>query len=464
MEKLLSKLSEDQAEVALEIARKAKQMGIDPKLAVALAYRESRLNPNTKNGTSGEIGLMQVKPATAEMMGFSVDDLRDPAKNIEIGLTYLKQGLDKFGEPELAVAGYNAGHNHPYFADPENRSLPDSTKEYLREINENGGFEPTPATQDENSGAGSGGAGGAGGPGGGDASENDFKLRMLMDAAGVGGGAITAKVADVGKGMVGGVQDLVRGSRSLPGALSVMNSLQNAGSPAPSTPSAPQSGLRPVAGGPAGPVGGPSSSGAKWLQNWGGIAKEGFSGGVPDAAAQYNKMKPQGQIMQGLAKKGLITPQSVQPGVFTGGQLSISGQPPAPPPPPPPPGPLSQAAGALKQGAGAVLRSPLASGAMGGLSIAESVQEADRQIQAKDTTGAAIAGTGIIGGGMQIFGGPKAKAIGALVSAVSPLTLYLRENLKNQTPMPDATEEELLAAQRPAFNMYPRPTSGPRMP
>jgi hypothetical protein len=459
------KLTEEQRQIALEIADKAEKMGIDPRLAVALAFRESSLRPDAV-GTSGEIGLMQVMPATAKGMGFSVEDLRNPSKNIEIGLTYLKQNLDQFGRPALAVAAYNAGPNHPFFSNPD-KPLPSSTEKYLEDIRDLGGFTTTPTTKDENSGAGSGGAGsgGAGGPGGGDASENDFKLRMLMDAAGVGGGAITAKVADVGKGMVGGVQDLVRGSRSLPGALSVMNSLQNAGSPAPSTPGMPPQGQpRPVAGGPAGPVGGPSSSGAKWLQNWGGIAKEGFSGGVPDAAAQYNKMKPQGQIMQGLAKKGLITPQSVQPGVFTGGQLSISGQPPAPPPPPPPPGPLSQAAGALKQGAGAVLRSPLASGALGGLSIAESAQEADRQIQAKDTTGAAIAGTGIIGGGMQIFGGPKAKAIGALVSAASPLTLYLRENLKNQTPMPDATEEELLAAQRPAFNMYPRPTSGPRMP
>jgi len=113
MDELLNKLNEDQAQVALEIASKAKAMGIDPRLAVALAYRESRLNPNTKNGTSGEIGLMQVMPKTAEGMGFSVEDLRDPAKNIEIGLTYLKQGLDKFGDPMLAVAGYNAGHDHP---------------------------------------------------------------------------------------------------------------------------------------------------------------------------------------------------------------------------------------------------------------------------------------------------------------------------------------------------------------
>ncbi len=454
MDELLNKLNEDQAQVALEIASKAKAMGIDPRLAVALAYRESRLNPNTKNGTSGEIGLMQVMPKTAEGMGFSVEDLRDPAKNIEIGLTYLKQGLDKFGDPMLAVAGYNAGHDHPYFTDPENRSLPDSTKEYLREINQNGGFAATPAPQDE------GPAEEPPAP----ASEEDFnanKMRMAMDAAGAGAGAITAKIADVGKGMVGGVQDLVRGSRSLPGALSVMNSLQNAGSPAPSAPGMPPQGQpqgmpRPVAGGPAGPVGGPSSSGAKWLQNWGGIAKEGFSGGVPDAAAQYNKMKPQGQIMQGLAKKGLITPRPVQPGVFTGGQLSISGQPPALPPPPPPPSPLAQAAGAAKQGAGAVLRSPMVSGALGGLSVAEGVQEADRRIQEKDTTGAGIAGAGIAGGAMQIFGGPYVKVLGAALSAASPLTQYLRDNLRNQTPMPDPTEEEMFEAQRPAFR-YARP-------
>jgi hypothetical protein len=88
--------------------------------------------------------------------------------------------------------------------------------------------------------------------------------------------------------------------------------------------------------------------------------------------------------------------------------------------------------------------------------MAESAQEADRQIQAQDTTGAGIAGAGVAGGAMQIFGGPKVKAIGALISAASPLTLYLRENLRKQTPMPDPTEQELLEAQRPAFR-YARP-------
>jgi hypothetical protein len=435
MDELLNKLSEDQAQVAVQIARKAKEMGIDPKLAIALAFRESGLNPSTKNGTSGEIGLMQVMPKTAEGMGFSVDDLKNPSKNIEIGLTYLKQGLDKFGDPMLAVAGYNAGHDHPYFANPEKNALPASTKDYLRDINGMGGFAPTvteeapPAPVET------------------PASESDFmanKSRIAADAIGAGAGAALSKGLDVASN-IGKTGEAIR---QLPGALAA---------------------AKPVAGGPAGPVGGPAnSSGAKWLQNWGGISKEGFSGGVPDAAAQYNKMKPQGQIMQGLAKKGLITPQPVQPGVFTGGQLSISGQPPAPPAPPPPPGPLSQAAGALKQGAGAVLRSPLASGAMGGLSMAESGQEAQKRMQGQDTTGAMIAGSGALGGAMQMMPSPQLKVLGAMISAASPLTLYLRDNLKKQTPMPDPTEQDEMIASRPAFGMYPssmpRPQLRPRVP
>lgn len=420
MDEFLNRLSEEQAQVALEIARKAKQMGIDPKLAVALAYQESRLNPNTKNGTSGEIGLMQVKPATAEMMGFSAEDLRNPSKNIEIGLAYLKQGLDKFGDPVAAVAGYNAGHNHPYFSDPEKNALPASTKDYLRDISNMGAFaepeaqEPQPLPVES------------------PASEDDFmanKNRIAVDLLGAGAGAVLSKGLDVASN-VGKTSEAIR---QLPGALAA---------------------AKPVAGGPAGPVGGPASSGAKWLQNWGGITKEGFSGGVPEAAGQYNKMKPQGQIMQSLAKKGLITPQPVQPGVFTGGQLSISGQP-TPPPPPPQPGALSQATGAIKQGVGAVLRSPLASGAMGGFSMAESGQEAQKRMMEGDTTGATIAGSGAFGGAMQMLPSPQMKVLGAMISAASPLTLYLRDNLQKQTPMPEPTSKELIEAQKPAFGFYP---------
>lgn len=486
----LKNLTEEQAQVANEIVSKAKQMGIDPKLAVALAYRESRLNPNTKNGSSGEIGLMQVKPTTAEGMGFSVDDLKDPSKNIEIGLSYLKQGLEKFGDPMLAVAGYNAGHNHPYFTDPENKSLPESTKDYLKEIVQNGGFEPSPAPQDEPA-----------PPEITPASEDDFnanKMRLAIDAAGAGAGAVAGKVSDVGRGVIGGARDIVRASRTLPGALSVMESMTRGAAPpsmpsAPTAPSAPtpQAGaLRPVVGGPAGPVSGPVGGPAGPLTQMGGPGAYNYGkafgltdieagratdmskqpGGASDLIAKRTEgLQKIQQLGGGFVENpnygGIMTPQQSAGGgpraSFVQGSGGLTQLPPtspisAAPPVPPQPGPLSQAGAALKQGAGAVLRSPVVSGALGGLSVAESAMEADKRMQAKDPTGAAIAGTGVMGGAMQMFAPPQLKALGALISAASPLTLYLRDNLKNQQPMPEATPEELLAAQRPAF-MYARP-------
>lgn len=127
------------------------------------------------------------------------------------------------------------------------------------------------------------------------ASEEDFqaqKARMAVDILGAGAGAAISKGLDIGASGVRGFNALGQ----LPELLK----------------NAPQGGSG-------------ATSGAKWLQNWGGMTKEGFQGGVPEAAAQYNKMKPQSQIMKGLAQRGLVTPQPVQPGVFTGGQLSISG-------------------------------------------------------------------------------------------------------------------------------------------
>jgi len=472
MDEFLNKLNEDQAKVALEIARKAKQMGIDPKLAVVLAYRESRLNPNTKNGTSGEIGLMQVKPATAEMMGFSVDDLRDPAKNIEIGLTYLKQGLDKFGEPELAVAGYNAGHNHPYFTDPQNKPLPQSTKEYLREISENGGFDATPAAQEEQP-----------KPDNGAATEEDFqaqKARIAADLIGAGAGAAVAKTLDVGKN----IGDTAKAIRQMPGALATATQVPPA---APSAPS-PQVGARPVVGGPAGPVGGPPAP----LTQMGGSATANYGkafgltdieanraldmtknpGGVHDLSTQRTQALQKIQQMGGGYTEnprygGIMTPEPSAGGgprasfvQSSGGLSQLPPKQPIPTAPIPPqvapaPGPLSQVTGAVKQGAGAVLRSPVAMGALGGFSMAESGQEAQKRYSEGDIPGATIAGAGVFGGGMQMIPSVPTKAVGAMISAASPLTLYLYDKLRGQKPE-DPTPAELLEAQKPAF-IYARP-------
>lgn len=253
------------------------------------------------------------------------------------------------------------------------------------------------------------------------ASEEDFqaqKARMATNLLGAGAGATLAKAAEMGQ----------HGAQTMSAIRQLPELLKNAPQAAP----------------------GPSS-GAKWLQNWGGIAKEGFQGGVPEAAGQYNKMKPQGQIMKGLASRGLVSPQPVQPGVFTGGQLSIAGQPAATAPA----APLSQSGGLGSKAMGAITSSPLLSGALGGLSAASSGQEFYNRYKQGDIPGMMISGTGVAGGALQMVPHPASRALGAGLSAASPLTMYLYDKLRSQQVVPP-TPEELTRANRPAF-VFPRP-------
>ena len=131
-------LNEEQKRLADLIAARAKAAGVPPELAVAVAYRESKLNPNVGRGDAGEIGIMQVKPTTGKELGFSVADLQNAERNIDAGVAYLKRSLDASdGNQKLAAVGYNAGINHPFFSGGE---LPGTTKKYVQDIGEFGGF------------------------------------------------------------------------------------------------------------------------------------------------------------------------------------------------------------------------------------------------------------------------------------------------------------------------------------
>lgn len=139
----LDQLDERQIEYADKIATKAKEMGIPPSLAIAIAYHESRLNPDVARGKSGEFGIMQVMPATGKSMGFTNKDLGDPDKNIEAGLKYLKQNLDAFGgDPKMATVGYNAGTDSPFFSGGD---LPKITEEYVKAMKGYGAYDAEPA-------------------------------------------------------------------------------------------------------------------------------------------------------------------------------------------------------------------------------------------------------------------------------------------------------------------------------
>ena len=135
----MDKLTESQVEYAEKIAKAAKAAGVPPRLAVAIAYQESGLNPNAKDGGAGEIGIMQVRQSTGKMLGSSEKDLRDPDKNIATGIRYLKQALDATkGDQKLATIGYNAGIDSKFFSGGD---LPASTQDYLRSVNGYGAFE-----------------------------------------------------------------------------------------------------------------------------------------------------------------------------------------------------------------------------------------------------------------------------------------------------------------------------------
>lgn len=137
-----AELDEEQFETARKIVQRAVDMGLSEqqaRIAVAVAYQESGLRPNVGRGASGEFGVMQVMPATGRQMGFSIEDLRDPDKNIEAGLTFLKQQLDQYpNNPRLAVIAYNAGPDSKFFS---GGSLPESTAQYINNLTTYGAFD-----------------------------------------------------------------------------------------------------------------------------------------------------------------------------------------------------------------------------------------------------------------------------------------------------------------------------------
>jgi len=87
---------------------------VPPALVFGLVRQESVFTTDIRS-RAGAVGLMQVMPATGRQIhrreGHGArPDLRDPAVNVRLGVTYLRQMLDLFGgDRVLALAAYNAG-------------------------------------------------------------------------------------------------------------------------------------------------------------------------------------------------------------------------------------------------------------------------------------------------------------------------------------------------------------------
>ena len=100
----------------------SRKYSVDPALIKAVIWQESRFDPGATGG-KGEIGLMQIMPATggewAEAQRvplFAKLMLRDPKRNIDCGAWYLSKLLRRYPATDnpipYALADYNAGRSN----------------------------------------------------------------------------------------------------------------------------------------------------------------------------------------------------------------------------------------------------------------------------------------------------------------------------------------------------------------
>lgn len=90
------------------VMAEAKRQGLDPNVALHVLYKETGglQNPESARSKAGALGVMQIMPKTAKDLGINP---LDPHENIRGGVSYLKQMMDKYQDPVLATAAYNAG-------------------------------------------------------------------------------------------------------------------------------------------------------------------------------------------------------------------------------------------------------------------------------------------------------------------------------------------------------------------
>lgn len=100
------------AAIRAMVEQEVQKTGLPADIADAVVYVESNYNPPTIGGV-GEIGLMQIRPGTAAMLGFkgSTEELAKPEINIHYGVAYLSKAW-RLANGDLCrtLMKYRAGH------------------------------------------------------------------------------------------------------------------------------------------------------------------------------------------------------------------------------------------------------------------------------------------------------------------------------------------------------------------
>lgn len=103
-------------ELTRAILTESQKYGLDPIFVLAVIQTESKWNPNAIGGV-GEIGLMQIRPETAEWMADRLNVrwrgkhmLRNPVTNVTLGLAYMNYLRTTMGRSSMKyISAYNMG-------------------------------------------------------------------------------------------------------------------------------------------------------------------------------------------------------------------------------------------------------------------------------------------------------------------------------------------------------------------
>jgi soluble lytic murein transglycosylase len=114
--RLPAKYKSQASKITETIIKEATAHKLDPYFVMAVISGESSFNPRAI-GPVGEIGMMQLRPATAEWMAHKIKmkwkgerSLRDPVTNIRLGTAYIAWLREKFdNHSQLYLAAYNMG-------------------------------------------------------------------------------------------------------------------------------------------------------------------------------------------------------------------------------------------------------------------------------------------------------------------------------------------------------------------
>ncbi len=123
-----------QSRIVNAINKASATHGIAISLIIAMITTESQFILDATSPTAGAQGLMQLMPETAK--GLGVSDPFNIEQNINAGVQYIKQQLDRFGNLSDALKAYNGGPNRT-ITYPETALYADSVSKKQNEINQN---------------------------------------------------------------------------------------------------------------------------------------------------------------------------------------------------------------------------------------------------------------------------------------------------------------------------------------